>query len=207
MRVNMKITNLLRKLTWDERNNDVAVAGSVLIQDIEERQKFLSDQNNTLLVSFPRTGSHWLRVLMELYFEKPSLVRVFYYPERKDYLTYHTHDMKLDIEHPTVLYLYRDPVDTIYSHLRYHKESVDDRNRVSYWSDIYGRHLDKWLAKEGFTRKKTVLRYENFKADMATEFAKVTQHFGMDLDKEKLALIASRVTHEEVKKRRLTIHK
>ena len=29
------------------------------------------------LVSFPRTGSHWLRMLMELYFDKPSLTRSF----------------------------------------------------------------------------------------------------------------------------------
>ena len=199
----MKV-NILKKLVHAEQQEDEDVPGSVLIQDAEERQKFLSNPDNTLLVSFPRTGSHWLRMLMELYFERPSLVRVFYYPERKDYLTYHTHDMQLEIEHPTILYLYRDPVDTIYSQLRYHKESINDHDRILYWSNLYGRHLEKWLVKEKFTRKKTILHYEGFKADMAAEFAKVTQHFGLELDGGKLALVAARVTHEEVKEK--TVH-
>ena len=52
--------------------------------------KFISDPDFPFLVSFSRTGSHWLRNIMELYFEKPSLVRAFYYKNAKDFTCYHT---------------------------------------------------------------------------------------------------------------------
>ena len=105
--------------------------GSVAITSPEVLEAFTSNPESTFLVSFPRTGSHWLRLLMELYFERPSLVRVFYYPERTDYLTYHTHDLSLDVQHPRVIYLYREPVATIYSQMQYHGEDLADLIVVS----------------------------------------------------------------------------
>ena len=119
------------------RNKSIAINNNKIIE------KFSANHQNTFLVSFPRTGSHWLRMMMELYFERPSLVRIFYYPERKAYLTLHTHDLNLDVERSNVIYLYRDPVDTIYSQLQYHKEDIYDQERIAFWSDFYGRHLDK----------------------------------------------------------------
>ena len=74
--------------------------------------KVLSDPDFPFLISFPRTGSHWLRMLMELYFEQPSLVRVFYYKDNDNYLCYHHHDEDLKlVDKKNVIYLYRDPVD------------------------------------------------------------------------------------------------
>jgi hypothetical protein len=162
---------------------------------------FTSDPDNTFLVSFPRTGSHWLRMLMELYFGRPSLVRVFFYPERRDYLTLHTHDLELDLERSSVIYLYRDPVDTVFSQLCYHDEPLDDRAPIIQWSDLYGRHLDKWLHSERFTIRKTVLTYEGMKRDLATEFAKVLGHFGLSLDKTRLEKAADQVTKDEVRRK------
>ena len=49
------------------------------ISDQKIWQKYTSNPEFPYLVSFPRTGSHWLRNVMELYFEKPSLTRVFLY--------------------------------------------------------------------------------------------------------------------------------
>src|SRR6266498_2466954 len=201
----VKIMHLFEKLLHEqEQNSAEGGEGSVEICDPEIIKKFISNSENTFLVSFPRTGSHWLRALMELYFERPSLVRAFYFPENKDYLTYHTHDLKLDIEHSTVLYLYRNPVDTIYSQLNYHKEALDDTTRIIYWSDLYGHHLNKWLHDENFTNKKTVLRYEGLKLNMPTEFAKITHHFGVELDVQKLAQVSARSTKEEIKLK--TVH-
>jgi hypothetical protein len=67
-----------------------------------------------------------------------------------------------------------------------------------YWSDLYALHLDKWLFKETFTTKKTVLTYEGLKRDIAVEFSKVTRHFGMTLDLDILRSAFSRSTKEEV---------
>lgn len=162
---------------------------------------FVTNPAHTFLVSFPRTGSHWLRMIMELYFERPSLTRVFYYPRRKNYLTLHSHDLELDVARSHVIYLYRDPVDTIHSQLQYHREDVDDRRRIAHWADLYGRHLDKWLHRETFTRRKTVLRYERLEADLAAEFGKVCGHFNVVCDSQRLSVTAARVSKENVKAR------
>jgi hypothetical protein len=163
--------------------------------------KFTDDPDNTFLISYPRTGSHWLRIIMELYFERPSLNRVFYYHKCKDYLTLHSHDFDLDVERSKVIYLYRNPTDTIYSLLNYYKEPWDSRDRIIHLSDSYGRHLDKWLHSERFTKQKTILTYEGMKQDIAAEFTKVTEHFGQELDKTRLEKVIAQITREEVKRK------
>jgi hypothetical protein len=177
---------------------------SISVHDPTIIKNFVANPDNTFLVSFPRTGSHWLRMVMELYFERPSLVRVFYYPECTNYLTLHTHDLALDLVCSRVIYLYRDPIDTIYSQLRYHGEDLGDHGRIIHWSDLYGRHLDKWLYLEGFTTRKTILTYERMKQNMITEFGKVTRHFDQELDRVKLADVTGQVTKHEVKRK--TMH-
>ena len=197
----MSALDLFKKLVRDQERDSADGEGSTIIRDNEIVRQFISNPTNTLLVSFPRTGSHWLRMLMELYFERPTLKLVFYYPKVTDYIAYHTHDLDLDMEHPTALYLYRDPVDTIYSQLSYHKEALNNTERIVYWADLYGRHLDKWLHTEKFSTKKTILRYEGLKQDLPTEFAKVAQHFGFELDSQKLVRIAAATTKEETKRK------
>lgn len=162
---------------------------------------FEEDEDNTTLVSFPRTGSHWLRMLIELYFERPLLTRTFFFPDRTDYLLIHTHDLELDVQRRKVIYLYRNPVDTVYSQLRYHEEPTRDDGRVRHWADLYGRHLDKWLDKETFTRRKTVVRFEGMRRDLPAEFEKVCAHFDADLDPDRFETVASRVDKDLVKQK------
>ncbi|MBD1936509.1 sulfotransferase domain-containing protein [Microcoleus sp. FACHB-68] len=196
----MKVNPLhLIKSLLVEFNTDKT--GSLAIYDSQFIKKFVDDPNFPFLVSFPRTGSHWLRMVMELYFEKPSLVRVFYYKDCQDYLTLHTHDMNLDIYRKNVIYLYREPAPTVYSQMMYEKEDTRDLERVKYWSTLYGKHLAKWLIEETETEKKTIMRYENLLKDMATEFSKVTEHFEMQIDADKLQRATEKVSKEEVKKK------
>jgi len=162
---------------------------------------FIENPANPFLVSFPRTGSHWLRMVMELYFERPSLVRVFYYPNRHDYLTLHTHDMDLEVFRQNVIYLYREPVDTIYSQISYKKESPNDESRVRYWSDLYGRHLEKWLYAEKISTHKTTIRYERLRDTPEAEFAKICAHFGQTMDVARLRKALAEVTKEKVKEK------
>lgn len=195
----MKLAELVKKILRDEAKDTESVPHSVRVKDEDKIVEFISNPDNTFLISFPRTGSHWLRALMELYFGRPSLVRVFYYPEKTNYLTYHTHDLNLDIEHPIVLYLYRNPVDTIYSQMRFHQESLNDLKLIAYWSELYGRHLSKWLYNETFTTKKTLLSYEKLRENLSLEFTKVTSHFNHVLDTNKLEKINKTVSKEEIK--------
>lgn len=175
--------------------------GSVMVPD-EVVARFISRPDFPWLISFPRTGSHWLRMVMELYFEKPALVRVFYYKGAKDFTCYHRHDEDLSISGvKNVLYLYRAPVDTVYSQLNYYNEDTDDAGRVGRWSTLYGRHLSKWLFDETFTEKKTVITYEGLKASMADEFTKVCAHFGQELDLPRLEAVMAKVSKEALKKK------
>ncbi len=159
----------------------------------------IANPNFPFLISFPRTGSHWLRMIMELYFEKPSLVRAFYYKYATSFTCYHRHDKKLLIERENVIYLYRNPAATIYSQMNYYGEDLTSIDRVKFWANMYGNHLQKWLVDETFTVNKTVLTYEALRNNMEKEFAKVCTHFATSINKEKLARAVSKVTREEVK--------
>ena len=175
--------------------------GSTSIDDPEAIKSFTDNPDFPYLVSFSRTGSHWLRMIMELYFEKPSLVRAFYFKDADNFTCYHTHDMDLELKRENVIYLYRNPVETVYSQLCYYKEDPDNEERRRHWTNLYARHLAKWLVREDFTRKKTVITYEGMKADMAHEFAKICLHFGEKLDAHKLAAVLEKVSKVELKKK------
>jgi hypothetical protein len=191
---------LLNKIISPVMNAD----GSAAINDLDVIKSFTGKPDFPYLVSFSRTGSHWLRMIMELYFEKPSLVRAFYFKDATDFTCYHTHDMDLQLHRENVIYLYRDPVETVYSQLCYYKEDPVDEERRRHWTNLYARHLAKWLVQEDFTRKKTVITYKGMKSDMAHEFAKVCRHFGEELNIRKLEAVLEKVSKAELKKK--TIH-
>jgi hypothetical protein len=178
--------------------------GSIQVNDKKTIEKFISNPDFPFLISFPRTGSHWLRMIMELYFQKPSLVRIFYYKDAADFTCYHRHDEDLTIQRQNVIYLYRCPVETIYSQLNYYQEDIYDRKRIMYWADLYGRHLAKWLLQEGFTTRKTVITYEGMKKHMEGEFKKICDHFSVTFDMERLQPALTKVTKTEVKRK--TVH-
>lgn len=174
---------------------------SELIEDAHLLKKFTQDPEFPYLVSFPRTGSHWLRMVMELYFEKPSLVRAFYYPRATDFTCYHTHDVDLELCRENVIYLHRNPVETVYSQLHYHKEDPRDQVRRLHWISLYARHLLKWLVNEKFTHRKTIITYEGMRSDIYAEFEKVCEHFNQRLDRRKLGLVLAQVTKANLRKK------
>lgn len=175
--------------------------GSVAVTDTKIIDSFISNPDFPFLVSFPRTGSHWLRMLMELYFEKPSLVRAFYYTKSKDFNCYHHHDEDLQLFRKNVIYLFRDAVPTIFSQMNYYKEDTDNRDRILYWTNLYARHLDKWLITDNFTTKKTIVRYENLRDNMGPEFAKICAHFGLEFNEMRLKEVSSKVSKEKLKEK------
>lgn len=186
------------------KNYPSQIAGSHYCTNSQIINDFVHNPLNPFLISFPRTGSHWLRMLMELYFERPSLKRIFYYPDNRDYLTLHTHDLNLEVVRKNVIYLYRNPIDTVYSQLNYHKEDLNSEERVFHWSELYGKHLSKWLYWEDFTDNKSVIKYDRLKTDFFIEFNKINKHFNLPFDKERLEQVSNIVTKKEVKSK--TIH-
>jgi len=200
----MALLNIFQRLGLYPQKHSFKKYGSTSVSEHRVIEKFEADANNTFLVSFPRTGSHWLRMLMELYFERPSLVRVFYYPEKTNYLTLHTHDNDLSLKRRNVIYLYRNPVDTVFSQLNYDTESLSDKGLVELWTRKYSQHLNKWLNDEDFTERKTLINYDRMRSCLEKEFSKVTSHFGQALEVNRLKAIAFKVTKTEVRKK--TVH-
>jgi hypothetical protein len=154
---------------------------SIDITDPDVIQRFCADEENTFLVSFPRTGSHWLRMVLELATGRPSLTRVFYYPERTDYLTMHSHDDDLQLKRRNVIYLWRNPVDTVFSQMWYVSDDVASRSNVVRWTERYARHLEKWLLNERFTARKTVVSYERMRQDMPAVVRRISEHLEIEI--------------------------
>ena len=171
--------------------------GSVLVSDPALINSFTRNPDFPYLVSFSRTGCHWLRMVMELYFEKPSLVRAFYYKKARDFSCFHTHDMELDLKRQNVIYLYRNPVETVYSQLRYYENDIEDQARISHWTGLYARHLAKWLIHDDFTKKKTIITYEEMKSEMSAVLSSVCDHFNERLDHQKLELVLKKTSKTE----------
>jgi hypothetical protein len=185
----------------DKIQKEIDNPGSIQINNEQIIKKYVSKSNFPYLISFPRTGSHWFRILMELYFEKPALVRIFYFKDAKEFTCYHDHDLNLNIQRENVIYLYRYPVDTIYSQLKYYDESIDDKERVRYWSVLYRRHLSKWLLEETFSLKKTVINYDKMVQDLSGEFKKACEHFEICFDLKKFMIVNKIVKKREIKKK------
>ncbi len=167
-------------------------------------KEVIKDPDFPFLVSFPRTGSHWLRMVMEIYFERPALTRIFFYKDKKNFTCYHTHDIVGEelgkFKRNAVCYLFRNGPETIYSHLNYHQENINDRKRIKLWAQLYGAHLIKWLITDDFTLKKIVLRYDKMEIDMASEFKKLCDFFGETFDDEKFEIALKRTSKELVNK-------
>ena len=98
---------------------------------------------------------------MELLFQRPTLVRAFYYFENRDYLCWHTHDDDLTFQRKNIIYLYRDPISTIYSQLRYLGADTSDAEAVKACTLQYREHLTKWLLRESFSHRKLLISYRD----------------------------------------------
>jgi FkbM family methyltransferase len=164
-------------------------------------QQFISDPKNVFLISFPRTGSHWLRMLVELYFDRPTLTRIFYKHTNSDYLFLHDHDIDLIVNRENVIYLYRDPVDTVFSQLNYYREGLDDFIRIEHWAELYGKHLAKWLSEEKFTRNKLILKYEELRQSPLDVIKNLSRYYHVRFDEKRAAEVIRLVSRATVREK------
>ncbi|MCZ0812896.1 MAG: sulfotransferase domain-containing protein [Pseudomonadota bacterium] len=113
----------------------------------------------------------------------------------------------------SAIYIIRNPLDMVLSYARHynltpeqaaeaicHKDNAlmpDATTVVSFlgtWSD----HVRSWTRKHPFPV--LVLRYEDILADPEAEFTKVIEHFGMNVDVERLRRAIRFASFKEVKK-------
>lgn len=158
------------------------------------------------LVSFPRTGSHWLRSFLELYFDRPLLSRSFYEHDNQDFLLYHTHDLRAETDPDrNVLYLYRSVVSTVFSQLTYEQgdRAADLPSRdILAVAEQYREHLHRWLVPDGPARgPRCVLTYESLLDHPVPALARAIEFLGGTSDEARIAEIWPTVTHESVRQR------
>lgn len=157
------------------------------------------------LISFPRTGSHWLRMVLELYFDRPMLTRHFFEHDSNEMLLCHAHDRELTLApNGPVIYLHRGPVSTVFSELTYHHgpeatELPDEA--VDATADHYRRHLRHWLGDEGSVRPGCVVAYEWLLDRPVEAMAQVIAFFGGVFDADRLERCRTHVTHRAVAER------
>lgn len=170
-------------------------------ENVQKVQKIIDEPNFPFLVSFPRTGSHWFRFILEKYSDRPLLIRSFFNHNNSNYLLFHTHDLNLNTQKKKVVYLYRNPTDVIYSQLNYYNQNINDKNLIHFWTQQYTGHLIHWLFNENFTEKKLIIKYENLQNDLSNEFQKVCSFFDLNWDEKRLIKIASSIDKEAIKKK------
>jgi hypothetical protein len=146
----------------------------------------IANEDFPYLISFPRTGSHWFRMLLEQYANRPLLVRSFFDHGNKDFLLYHTHDMNLTLQRKNIIYLYRNPTDIIFSQLNYYQQDVFDKNLVHFWANQYAAHLSHWIFLESASSSKIFITYEGLKNNLSSEFKKATNFLNLDWNQELL---------------------
>lgn len=187
----MNIKSLFLQLFMPNRISKIA--------STEVVAKFRNQPAFPFLVSFPRTGSHWLRIILEQYTDQPLLVRSFYKHTSANYLLLHTHDMFLKETSQNVIYLYRNPTDVIYSQINYHHQDFMNDAVIINWSTQYAVHLIHWIYKENFSTQKILVKYEALKFTPSQEFKKICAFFDMKFDANKLENILKKITKETVK--------
>jgi len=159
---------------------------------------------------------------MEAYMEQPCLPQAFFFPRNEPW-SIHIHDRIVGIpageEGPienlgTVIYLYRSPVDVIFSQLKYESKiptgwTPEDRTPeleadVKKLMEEYSAHLKRWRFKNDDISNILEITYENLKDDVIGTVTKVLEFINQDVNTEKLQAICKEATPHLVKQ--LTPH-
>lgn len=150
-----------------------------------------------LFISYPRSGSHWLNVIMELYFNRPRLRKsrvTILDKSRKDWMWIHDHDWYLRIidklekgkihPHGKILYLYRNSLDVEKSYKKLRKNLYGMETVSEDILEHVTRHQKKYLDKPYVV----AIQYENFKNKnkRANEFKKICEFFNKPFNKQKI---------------------
>lgn len=151
------------------------------------------DNSIPYYVGVSRSGSHWIRLVLEGYMGGKSPLSNFIACKDDINILLNrlndfkgTHDMQLDFKAENVIYLYRNPIDCIFSNLKYDGTDLLNRNAVDYYLDIWIRHIQKWYYNEQFTKNKVILCYEKLQEDFVSEFSKILSFLNLEIDVDKI---------------------
>lgn len=151
-----------------------------------------------LFVSFPRTGCNWLQAVMELYFDRHRAGKAQQSPSWidtpfDDPLWVHSHDNNgnVVITDRPVVYLWRDPVDSIFSLCRLMGGNMSENVIGRYCYEFKNVHY-KWTRDENKELRGggpvLVVRYEDCRANPHEQMERISAFFNVPFDKERSEL-------------------
>tara|TARA_A200000159_G_scaffold150166_1_gene159275 strand:- start:1501 stop:2127 length:627 start_codon:yes stop_codon:yes gene_type:complete len=161
-------------------------------------------------------------MMLELSLGCPSYVQSFFDEAPTSCWGLHIHNRRSDnSKHPEgpvvglkkVIYLYRDPVDTIYSNLKY--ERILDRNwngnaslelheGVNRLVSEYKRHLHRWMINNDDVESFMPLTYEDLKRDAQGSLTKISEFLNASVCQDRILESIARCDKSLTK--RLTPH-
>ena len=154
----------------------------------KEELKIFDNLDFPRLISYPRTGSHWFRILMEAYLNEPSIVQSFFNPRPSNIWGFHIHHRYIAKPHPSegpvfglknVIYLYRNPADTIFSIMKYEgnipenwdgQKSIDLAEAFEKYKLEYYKHLQFYLNNQSNITNLHFIKYEEIRDNGAQTF-------------------------------------
>lgn len=148
------------------------------------------------LVGHYRTGTHWLCALMALYFDHPVLPREYFHAGfHRPCMAFATHDgASLMGPRHQVIYLYRDPVDTVFSQSNIAKATWGSNPaEVRTHAHLYARHVARWLTP-GYVPHLAAVRYECLQED----FPRICLLFNQEPDRDRIEWVFAQVTKDVV---------
>ena len=159
------------------------------------------DASVVQLVSYPRTGSHYVRIVLEDCIGTPCAPTSFFGNSNIQAWGFHLHDRivgrgdeGLTSGFDRVVYLYRNPIDTIFSHIRY--QGTDD------WISIaqeYKNHLQRWLHNSSDCKSIIYKNYDDILREPLRHFTDILDYIDCEFDENRLISAIGRTTIGRVK--------
>jgi len=182
--------------------------------------------DDTFVISYPRSGSTWMRFLVANLLHPNETVtfanldrllpstaqasrRLLKNTKRPRVIKSHNY---YDHRYRKVLYVVRDPRDVVLSEYRFHLKNryIEDGYPMDRFvsrfmaGDLgaYGswrENVGSWLATRGGTANFLLVRYEDMVADINREMTKVAVFFGIGEDRERIARAVERSSADHMR--------
>src|SRR5574343_947240 len=159
---------------------------------VELTGQYTQDREFPRFIGYSRTGTHWFKILIESCIGKGCLPVT--YLGATDWWGAFGHDIGLKANGlGNVIYIYRDPIDTVYSQLKFYRKETDSVS-VNYYLDQYSVNLVRWIHFAQDTRRIHYVSYDHMKQHTAKVVKNALNFLGYKIPFNDIAAICKTVT-------------
>lgn len=188
-------------------------------------ETFSPNTDDIYLVSYPRSGNTWMRVIMSelLYGESGESIKDLqhYVPDihvktrASDVIDADRHIVKSHYtyrrSYGNVVYIVRDPRDVVLSHYRYQEKLKYHHGRFDQflldwvngriWPCSWLEHVNSWTGRGIQDRDLLIIRYENLLSDAVGQICKIIEFFRFDVNQEAVERAVAAASVEKMRLR------